>query len=246
MVATDIPEPGSVDPALVQHLAAQVAALDPQPRPRRWVSLSLCVLDAVWSIGLRYHQVVAPVVTKVASEFGVARPTVPAATALMEDPIPLTVFRDRFATADALRAVTTEHRTSTRGGIYKADAAVRYADILREHHIDTLADARHVLADPDRLAVVDADLRRVPGDGAHAIRRDYLWMLIGDDELIKPDRMVLRWLRHHGADVGPATARRLVTAIAAVLNQDESQPRQITAWEIDHALWQAGQKLPRL
>ena len=47
----------------------------------------------------------------------------------------------------------------------------------------------------ERFAAVNADLRAIPGEGAHAVRRDYLWMLIGQDDLIKPDRMVLRWFK---------------------------------------------------
>lgn len=68
-------------------------------------------------------------------------------------------------------------------------------------------------------------------------------MLVGHDELIKPDRMVLGWLHHHGADVDADTARRLITALVAALN-DDHRPRPLMAWEIDHALWQARRTLP--
>jgi len=47
---------------------------------------------------------------------------------------------------------------------------------------------------------------RIPGDGACL---GYLWMLVGDDNGIKPDRMVLRWLAAHGTHVlARETARR--------------------------------------
>lgn len=43
-----------------------ITALDPQPRGRRWTSLSYCIVDAVWSIGARYNAVVVPIVNRVA------------------------------------------------------------------------------------------------------------------------------------------------------------------------------------
>jgi hypothetical protein len=94
--------------------------------------------------------------------------------------------------------------------------------------------------------VLDAALRRVPGDGAAAVRRNYLWMLIGNNDLIKPDRMILRWLHHHGAPVDAATATTLITEIVELLNRRQrlDTERLYTAWELDHAIWQAGCRLP--
>ena len=63
-------------------------------------------------------------------------------------------------------------------------------------------------------------------------------MLIGQDNLIKPDRMVLRWFRHHGVTVDPVGARDLIAALVAPVGS--RLERTVTAWEIDHALWSAG------
>ena len=49
-----------VDDAMLNKLAEAVVALQPKPRKLRWVSLSLCVVDAVWSIGANYDTVVVP------------------------------------------------------------------------------------------------------------------------------------------------------------------------------------------
>ncbi|WP_254707642.1 hypothetical protein [Rhodococcus pyridinivorans] len=59
------------------QLVTAVRELDPQPRQRRWVSVSFCVLDAVFSIGAHYHHHVVPVVRRVAADFDVASPLVP-------------------------------------------------------------------------------------------------------------------------------------------------------------------------
>jgi hypothetical protein len=104
-----------------------------------------------------------------------------------------------------------------------------------------LADAVALLADSKRLDPVDAALRAIPGEGTAAIRRGYLWMLIGNDDRVKPDRMVLRWLRHHGVDVSAEEAREIIAALAQTITL---AGKRLTPWEIDHAMWQAGRTLP--
>lgn len=222
--------------AKFDELVDAVVALDPQLRERRWVSLSLCVVDAVWSIGAHYDNVVVPLVRKLAKEFGVEQPTVPMSEPVSDDPLPLT--RLAGLTVDQLIRLTNWQNTSTRGGIRKADAALRHIQVFRAHGVTGLADAIALFGDEKRFADVNRDLRAIPGEGAHSVRRDYLWMLVGQDDLIKPDRMVLRWFKKHGAIVDPVGARDLIAALVPAANT--RMGRSATAWEIDHALWNAG------
>ncbi|KUI09911.1 hypothetical protein AU190_05730 [Mycolicibacterium acapulense] len=225
-----------LDSAALCKLADAVVGLNPQPRERRWVSLSLCIMDAVWSIGANYDSVVVPLTRNLAEEFGVDRPVVPMTDALDVDPLPVT--RLRALGVEELARRTNRQRTSTRGGILKADAVLRHIDVFVNHDVTTLRDAIDLLADSDRFAAFDKELRSIPGEGAHGIRRNYLWMLIGQDDLIKPDRMVLRWFRHLGMIVDSADARDIITALVPIVGQ--RLDRDVTAWEIDHALWLAG------
>ena len=64
---------------------------------------------------------------------------------------------------------------------------------------------------------------------------------LGNDDLIKPDRMVLRWLRHHGVDVSADEAREIIATLAQTITLSG---KRLTLWEIDHAMWQAGRLLP--
>lgn len=225
-----------VDAAKFDELVEAVAALDPQPRKRRWVSLSLCIADAVWSIGAHYDNVVVPLVRKLAAEFGVEHPTIPMSEPLSVDPLPLARLAD--LTVDELIPLSNWQNTSTRGGIRKADAVLRHIAAFRAHGVSDLADAIALFGDEQRFVAVNTDLRRIPGEGIHAVRRDYLWMLIGQDDLIKPDRMVLRWFKHHGVIVDPPGARDLIAALVPAVSARLQRP--VTAWEIDHALWNAG------
>jgi len=113
---------------------------------------------------------------------------------------------------------------------------ISYAEIFLQHEVDTLAEAQAVMVDQERLETLEGDLRRVPGDGAYGIRRGYLWMLVGDDDRIKPDRMVLRWLRRHGFTGDVPAARELIRGVAGDLS---SQDSPVTPWMVDRAIWKA-------
>jgi len=93
--------------------------------------------------------------------------------------------------------------------------------------------------DDHRFTAVTEQLRRIPGDGA---RLGYLWMLVGDDNGIKPDRMVLRWLAVHGTHVSAPEAGKVLRRIATELSDRSSTT--ITPWMVDHAVWNAARTLP--
>jgi len=226
----------ALDTAHFDGLVEAIVELGPQSRNRRWVSLSLCIVDAVWSIGAHYDNVVVPLVRNFARQFGVEQPTIPMDQPIDADPLPLTQLAD--VTVDELIRLTNWQNTSTRGGVRKADAALRHIKAFCAHSVSALADAIALFEDDARFAAVNADLRKIPGEGAHAVRRDYLWMLIGQDDLIKPDRMVLRWFKHHGVIVDPIAARELISALVPAVSDRLKRP--VTAWEIDHALLNAG------
>lgn len=69
-------------------------------------------------------------------------------------------------------------------------------------------------------------------------------MFVGGKDTIKPDRMVLRWLARHGADVDATTARTLIQDLATHLSADLS--RRVTAGEIDHRRWAGTSSNPSL
>ncbi len=116
----------------------------------------------------------------------------------------------------------------------KVEAAHSYAEILMCNGIETLADANELLAEPDRLKIVERDLATVSGHGSGA-RLAYLWMLLGDDGCIKPDRMVLRWLQ-------VALHRAVCTSAAVQLITEAAVRLGCTPWQLDHAIWEHQRK----
>lgn len=218
-----------------EALIKAVVALELEPREQRWSSLSYCVVDAVWSVGSDYDAVVTPLVRRVAADLGDTEPLVEVDRPV-SDPVPLSKFLTCYENAEGLDRVTdNDQRTSTSNGILKTEAVIQYAEILHKHGVDTLTDAQTALDDPEFIADVDGALSDVPGDGSHGIRRAYLWMLVGDDHRIKPDRMVMRWLERQGFDVGPADAKHLIAEVSERLTSND---RTITPWMVDHAIWE--------
>jgi hypothetical protein len=128
------------------------------------------------------------------------------------------------------RLVDNRQRTSPRGGVLKAQAAGEYARVLSAHGVEHLAHVASVLTEPDRLAAVEADLASVPGHGWYGIRVAYLWMLAGDDDHVKPDRMVVGWLTK-------VMGRAPSVPEAGAIVEEAAKELGVTPWELDHVIW---------
>ncbi|ATE55745.1 hypothetical protein [Actinosynnema pretiosum] len=217
-------------------LTGPARSLQVVARERRWTHLSLCVLDAVFSIGAHYSGV-----TRVCHAYAdhaalpdrllpVGRAREVVGTGL-EQPLDALLELGERIGPDRLAAEVLAHRgrTSPRGGVLKAHAALEYARTLTGHGVMRLDDATDLLTDDDRFKLVRDGLARIPGHGSGA-RLSYLWMLVGDERRVKPDRMVLGWLTHHlGRPVDAGQAQVLLVALADRVGR--------TPWELDHAIW---------
>ncbi|MEW2287092.1 hypothetical protein [Streptomyces sp. NPDC047841] len=211
-----------------------------KPRGRRWAHASLCVLDAVFSINAHYERHTVPTCHRYAGWAGISDPLSGSAQLPVRDEQPLQSFVTHIQThgeaAFSSEILQNKQRTrANRDAPLKVAAARQYAEILVSHGITTLAEANASLADWDTLKAVERDLAGVTGHGSGA-RLAYLWMLLGDDSRIKPDRMVLRWLQtvlQH--TVTTAQAIELITEAAARL--------RCTPWELDHAIWESQRKV---
>jgi len=162
----------------------QIADVERLPVPTRgelWTSLSACVLDAVWSVGADHDRVVVPLVRRVLGS--AATGPLLAELPVSADSHPLPRLLTRFPDEQALEAAAqNRQRTSTRGGVTKADAALRFARTLVGHGVLGIEDLPRLLADPASWARVDRALSRVPGEGQHGARRNYFWALCSVDD----------------------------------------------------------------
>lgn len=196
--------------------------------------LALCVIDSVQSTGVNYTSVgnVLDRYRAYRREHG-GEPATDGAAEL------LATF-DELDGPDAWASlIGTRNRTSTRGGILKAEAIREAARVLTADGIDTTAALR-AAADDDEVQLDRARKAWCAVKGQRSgITWRYVLMLAGVAG-VKPDRMICRFVadalgvpRHN---VGSKFAAGIVTAAAAELD--------MSATALDHAIWrfQRGRK----
>jgi hypothetical protein len=127
----------------------------------------------VFSIGVKYTGVVR-VCRRYAEHAGLAHPLLPAqeAAVLIDGAAdqPLDAFVTDMSSLGperfACEIVRNRGRTSTRNGVLKAEATLRYADMLTKNDVRLLSDVAVLLSDLDRLGRLEAELANVPGHGS--------------------------------------------------------------------------------
>lgn len=214
--------------------------LRPVPLPKEffYASLPLCVIDAVFSIGVTYSSTRNTVVRFSERQGWALGPVEDRHRGEKTVGDFLACYAGLSPDEAADQLFSNRQRTSSRSGILKAEAVQRFAVALQEAGIEDFAD----LTD-ERLTAAEAAIRQIPGQKS-GISFDYFRMLAGDDNLIKPDRMVQRFIARaigEGTEkVGPDRARELLQGAVAELNARGA------AWSprgLDHEVWahQSGQ-----
>jgi hypothetical protein len=136
-----------------------------------YASLSAMLLDAIFSIGVRYGQVKKLVAQHAASHkydpwrLGAADPY----------PLPRLITEGRAGTAKQFAEKLKNHcLTSTRAGILKAEAVLLAAELLVRHGIVDLASWR--ASNAAGLSAVEKEFRAITGQGS-GVSWDYLCCL---------------------------------------------------------------------
>jgi hypothetical protein len=204
------------------------------PDEYRYAGLPHCVLDAVFSIGVRYEST-RKVVIRYCERRKIVRIRPSAALPPRDTQEPLSKFIGYVDSKGSARfaryIVANLQRTSTKAGILKAEAARLFAEVLQSFKVEYLQDLKTVENDN----TLDRDLRSIPGMSS-GIAIQYFWMLAGSDHLIKPDRMVLRFIESAIGRPFHSTAQAgtLVRAVVKVLN--ETYPH-LTPRLLDYGIW---------
>jgi len=194
-------------------------------------SLPQCVIDAVFSIGVRYTGV-QKTVRNYCEYFGdiaFSRERVAEA-----EQTSITQFVARiqgFSPEElAVRVFKNRQRTSTRNGILKAEAVGLFAEVLVSHGVNYLQDVPKVIGN----AQFEKGIAQIPGQRSGLSTR-YFYMLAGSDDFIKPDRMIRRFLFdaiNHELS-GPECQEALVSA-SKILQEDFPA---ITPRLLDYQIW---------
>jgi hypothetical protein len=201
--------------------------------------LDLCVLDSVWSIGVRYEGV-RNVVQRYCQFTGLPDPWSPEYHTGGSDQNRdgLGHLTKRIASFGFERSAEelfgNRQRTSSRGGILKAEAVFQFADALINGGIREIGDMQNW------NELLETKIRTIPGQRSGLSVR-YFLMLSGAQDLAKPDRMINRFIEKSiGRITNPQEAQDLLTNAAMELSQDF--PR-LTTRVLDNLIWTYQRKL---
>lgn len=199
-------------------------------------SLSLCVIDAVFSIQARYTGV-KNVVKRYCQTYRLQKMYRPDRRVLPpreEQDCITDLLREinRLGSARfASEVLKNRARTSARSGILKAEAVRLFASTLAKHGVLYLQDVPICLANPG----VEETVRSIPGQRSGITFR-YMLMEAGCDDLVKPDTMVLRYLRQAlGRTVQTGECQSLLSGAAALLRR---RFPNVTPRSLDKLIWE--------
>lgn len=185
-------------------------------------SLPLCIIDAIFSMGVRYTST-RRTVKRFINYFQLTEPL------SISDFIAL--YDQHSVDFMTHEVYQNRQRTSPRGGILKAEAILEVAQVLQNYHVEQLSDIQQVINDP----AFEADYKQVRGQGS-GISLRYFYMLTGETEQIKPDRMIIAFIRTalDKNKVGVDEAYRLIVRTVELLQADYPN---LTPRDLDWAIW---------
>jgi hypothetical protein len=204
-------------------------------------SLPLCIIDAVFSLGVRYGQVenVIRNVAKV-TDWNIFRPNgsnflsacqqkkiSDLINEINEHENPCqTLFNNRGYANPSAQNVPK---------VQKADLVHKFAGVLKRYQIETFQDLASY-GDPDAL---DAELCALPALTSGVGVR-YFRMLSGDENQVKPDRMIQRFIKDTiGKNLDVNTCVTLIQSACQMLKAKYSA---LTPRLLDHEIWKFQRK----
>jgi hypothetical protein len=157
------------------------------PEEYHYAHLPLCAIDSVFSIGVKYEGV-KNTISRFCDHFKIEKYS----------------SNQEMSTSDFLKLIEqysieeltenifrNKQRTSTNNGILKSEAVILFLKVLQKFGVENLKDISKI----NDSARFETEIKRIPGQKS-GISLKYFFMLAGSDELIKPDRMILRFLEN--------------------------------------------------
>ena len=201
------------------------------PTEYNYGSLPLCVIDAVFSIGVRYESTARTVRSWCAAQeprWSLLENAEKPEPSISDFVAVLTRYEPEVAAAKFFQ---NRQRTSSRSGILKADAVLRFAKTLQENGVEKFGDT----LDATLNDTIEAKIRRIPGQTT-GLSFTYFLMLAGDDGFVKADRMLQRFLSDAlGRTIGAPEIADLMVEVAALL-QNQLGIR-ISPRFLDYKVW---------
>jgi len=183
-------------------------------------SLPFCVIDAVFSIGIKYtttRNVVRNFCQKLQTKrlrgHGNPYPAIEQQYSVES----LLKLYEQFS-IDEMTAnfFCNKNRTSPNNGILKSEAVYRFCTVLNEFGVNYFQDISLVIGN-DRF---ENSIKKIPGQGS-GLSTGYFYMLAGKDNQIKADRMIIRFIKSCiYLDVTGTEASELLIAACEILRSE--------------------------
>ena len=196
--------------------------------------LPLCVIDAVFSMGVRYAST-RNTVARFCDFFAIKTPGHNKIQLTPKDQLSISQFisfYDQYGVDGMTEKVyRNRQRTSTRSGILKSEAVLRFSQQLARFQVEYLQDVNKVLLNP----TFEAEIAQIPGQRS-GISLRYFYMLVGSEDFVKPDRMIERFvLQATGKTYGIEETTALITEVCAILAKSYMG---LTPRTLDNEIWQ--------
>jgi len=193
-----------------------------EPQHLHHPCIPIIILDAVFSINA-WATVVGNVIRRYRDHAGIGdgpEQTIDDFVSLLSH-----MGTERFAR----EVLENRQRTSAQAGVLKAEAALQYALVLKDFGVNCRADLHRIL-DSDRFC---RRIRLIPGQ---AISLDYFLMMAGRIDLVKPDRMVQRFVGRclNEPGINPPLAAYLLARAADELRTEYNH---LTPRLLDWIVW---------
>jgi len=197
----------------------------------KYHSLPFCVIDTVFSIGARYAST-EKTVARFCDYFQL--PRISLTRPPRHEQFTISAFiklHERFSSEQmAVQVYRNRQRTSTRSGILKAEAALRFAQVLQAFGVETFEDAEKVIGN----RAFEQEIAQIPGQRS-GISTRYFYMLAGDENYIKPDRMIARFIWSAlGQKFSVEDSHALIIQTHQLLSIEFPH---LTPRSLDHAIW---------
>ena len=192
-------------------------------------SLSVCLLDCVYSLRARYYDVTVPLVQRYANMFMNGDPHGSGDTVSML----LHRMDDIGHLAFAEKVLINHQKLGGKKHIPKEEVCYQLARYLRDLHIETIEDFQHF----ESQEILEIVIRAVNGLGDAGV--NYLFMLAGDPNRCKPDVHIHHCIRDAcGHDISNEDCQTLFTDAVTILH---IQHPNLTVRGLDGIIWRAYQ-----
>lgn len=122
-------------------------------------------------------------------------------------------------------------RTSSKNGILKSEAVYEIAKVLKRYKISSLSDFQNCSG--ERYCNLEKEILNVKGQSS-GIMLKYLHMLAGNENTIKPDRMLIRFICNINKDITINDAQKIIDKCVSLLKKYN---KNITPRLLDYLIW---------